>query len=206
VGNGESIKVWGDAWLPPPHKLFFLPPRTNLDPEMRVSSLIDGDSGWWNLSLIWSIFGPSDVARIGSIILSPLRQPDRLVCCGTPSGIFTVKSAYYQEKKRIAQTEGECSGTEEREDVWKILWSLQAPRALKKFCWKMCNNLLPTKENLFSKRITQDPLCLICLSATETIVHSLRHCPLAEAVWQECGRRIQKLSCGAPRENIKIKK
>jgi len=37
------------------------------------------------------------------------------------------------------------------------LWSLQVPRALKMFLWKVCHNALPTKENLYRRKITKDP-------------------------------------------------
>jgi hypothetical protein len=79
VGNGESIRVWKDDWLPPPQTRLFIPTPLGLDKNMRVSSLIDQASSWWDMQRLRGIFGPSDVERIGKVILSSLRQPDRLV-------------------------------------------------------------------------------------------------------------------------------
>jgi len=58
----------------------------------------------------------------------------------------------------------------------------------------MCNNLLPTKDNLFRKKIIPDPTCPLCLRTPETIFHCIWGCPTAVAVWQECKRPLQKLS------------
>jgi hypothetical protein len=45
------------------------------------------------------------------------------------------------------------------------------------FIWRMCTNILPTKENIFSRKIFSNPLCLICGLSTETISHILWSCP-----------------------------
>jgi hypothetical protein len=51
VGNGENIKIWGDAWLPLPQVRLFPPPLVLL-PDSKVSMLIDPATGWWNLDLV----------------------------------------------------------------------------------------------------------------------------------------------------------
>jgi hypothetical protein len=99
------------------------------------------------------------------------------------------------EMKRIAQERGESSGAEGYEVMWKTLWKIQVPPVLRNFSWKMCNNLLPTKDNLFRKKSIPDPTCPLCLREPETIFHCIWGCPAAVAVWQECRRPLQKLSC-----------
>lgn len=97
---------------------------------------------------------------------------------------------------RLAQDRGEGSGAKNHAEVWKTIWGLQAPPVLKNFCWKVCNNLLPTKVNLHKKKIVDDPSCLFCNVEPETVFHCLWGCPAAVAVWQEGGRkRLQKMSC-----------
>jgi hypothetical protein len=80
------------------------------------------------------------------------------------------------------------------EGVWKELWKLEVPPAVKNFWWRVCQNVLPTKDNLFSKKITPDPLCPICLKEPKTLYHILWQCPSSMAVWQEGSRRLQKLA------------
>jgi hypothetical protein len=72
VGNGESIKFWGDAWLLSPYPQLLLPPHPAMDPNEKVVALIDHDTGWWNFELIQRLFDPSDVNRICSIGINPL--------------------------------------------------------------------------------------------------------------------------------------
>lgn len=62
------------------------------------------------------------------------------------------------------------------------------------FLWRVCNNSLPTKENLFHLKITFDPLCLLCGQCLESKVHILWDCESAIVVWMECSKKIQKLS------------
>jgi hypothetical protein len=45
VRNGESIKIWSDAWLPSPYPRLLLPPHPDLDPNTKVAALIDHDKG-----------------------------------------------------------------------------------------------------------------------------------------------------------------
>lgn len=72
VVNGEDIRIWGDKWLltPPTHKV--QSPCRGLDPDARVSSLIDSSSGWWNYALIRDIFNEEEAEHICNLILSPL--------------------------------------------------------------------------------------------------------------------------------------
>jgi hypothetical protein len=107
VGNGESIKVWGDKWLPVPTSYKVHSPIRNLDLESRVCDRIDHDSGWWNVAVIRDTFIAPEAEAICSLALSPLGQPDKPVWVGTSNGRFSVKSAYHMEMARKAQERGE---------------------------------------------------------------------------------------------------
>ncbi|XP_042942878.1 uncharacterized protein LOC122277061 [Carya illinoinensis] len=58
--------------------------------------------------------------------------------------------------------------------------------------WKVGNDLLATKWNIFKRKILDDPLCPICQIDTETVMHLLWQCPAANAVWTEMTTPIQK--------------
>lgn len=60
--------------------------------------------------------------------------------------------------------------------------------------WKVYHNLLPTKVNLFRKKMVPDCFCPICGLHPETIEHILWECPSTMVVWMECSRKVQKLS------------
>jgi hypothetical protein len=78
--------------------------------------------------------------------------------------------------------------------IWRSIWSLKAPPMARQFCWKVCNNLLPTKANLAVKKVIPTLDCPICLREPETMVHCLWSCPSIVAVWQESSKRPQKLA------------
>jgi len=182
VGNGESIKVWKDKWLPSSSTPKILSPVSGLDVEARVSSLIIPEAGVWNLPLLRSIFSPSEVELIRSIPLSPLGNPDRLIWQGTSHGCFSVKSAYKEEISSRTAAEGESSRRFTERMMWKNIWSLPGPPVLKHFIWRLYHNILPTKANLFHKKIVTDPLCPFCSTEVETSCPSIWSCPSAVAV------------------------
>jgi hypothetical protein len=109
VGNGTSIRIWGDAWLPDPYPRFFSPPNPALPLDARVIVLLLNDSGGWNYELIHRIFDPEDVARICSVMVSPLGQLDWLVWRGVADGAFSVKTTYHLAMTIRAKEMGECS-------------------------------------------------------------------------------------------------
>ena len=58
VGDGKSIGVWMDRWLPRPSNFRVLTPSTLLPVNTTVDSLMDQESGEWNLNLINQVFTP----------------------------------------------------------------------------------------------------------------------------------------------------
>ena len=55
VGDGKSIGIWTDRWLPRPSTFRVLTPLAQLPTNTRVEYLIDQESGDWNLDLIHQI-------------------------------------------------------------------------------------------------------------------------------------------------------
>ena len=76
--------------------------------------------------------------------------------------------------------------------IWKRIWSINVPPRVGTFVWRACFYILPTKANLFHKKVLVDPLCSVCGQVDETTVHILWECPLARNVWVLVWGRIQK--------------
>lgn len=194
VGNGRRIKIWGDKWLFSPTTYAIQSPINTLTADARVCELIDQDSQWWNIALIKDIFLEEDVAKICSLAISPRTQQDRMVWAGNKNGVFSVRSAYHLAKDLNSRHDSGCSGCDSMTPLWKRIWKISGPRVIPLFLWQACNNILPTNENLFKRRITTDPLCPICQMEVETVGHVLWSCPAARDVWMEGNIRFQK-SC-----------
>lgn len=60
------------------------------------------------------------------------------------------------------------------------------------FLWRVCNDILPTKEKLFRRKIVPDLGCPKCGKEAESNGHLLWWCDASKAVWAECSQRIQK--------------
>lgn len=105
-----------------------------------------------------------------------------------------MKSAYHIEMTRRNQMHGESSKAKGIHDFWKSLWNMNIPPTLKTFAWKMCNNLLPIKENLFHRHILSNSHCSFCFEHLETTFHILWTNPSSVVVWQESSRQTHKLS------------
>ncbi|XP_040987653.1 uncharacterized protein LOC121235369 [Juglans microcarpa x Juglans regia] len=55
---------------------------------------------------------------------------------------------------------------------------------VKLFLWKATNELLPTKKNLFQRKVVEDPFYPVCLKEEESVIHVLWECPAANDVWK----------------------
>jgi hypothetical protein len=78
-------------------------------------------------------------------------------------------------KKGIqTSNKGESSCSRQNEELRRTICQLRVPNAMKMFLWRACNNLLPTKENLFQRMIVSaDMLCPICSWETKSVLHIL---------------------------------
>jgi hypothetical protein len=120
---------------------------------------------------------------------------DRLIWKGTENGVFTVRSAYHLGKELQDQEGGQCSQGQKGQEVWKSIWSLEVPNSVKLFMWKACNDLLPTKTNLFKRKVVEDTKCPCCTLEEETTYHVLWSCPAARDVWGSHLSAFQKCYC-----------
>ncbi|KAL0015483.1 hypothetical protein SO802_002552 [Lithocarpus litseifolius] len=94
VGNGSSISVLGDKWIPnhPTNKV--LHPIHELVDEMVVSELINPKLHVWRSDMIMSLFHREDVKAICKIPLSRRAVSDSIIWMYNKNGKFFFKSAY----------------------------------------------------------------------------------------------------------------
>ncbi|KAF5475754.1 hypothetical protein F2P56_007529 [Juglans regia] len=160
--------------------------------EEKVSKLIDPVAKTWKEGVIRNLFSYEEATVILQIPLSRLGNCDKQIWGFTKHGIFTVRSAYHLGMERKRRTRGEVSKVEKSVAVWKQMWRLEVPAVVKIFLWKALNNILPTNSNLFKKKIGDCPLCTICGSSEESVLHILWSCPSAADVWAESNSPVKK--------------
>ncbi|XP_035551053.1 uncharacterized protein LOC118349651 [Juglans regia] len=125
IGNGASIKISKDKWLPRPVTYQVQTPPNTLDPESRVEVLMDTENRSWKKDLVAAVF-----------------KEEEAKC--SKKGTFSVKSAYFLATSLKGRYSGEGSKEGGNSDWWKALWRLEVPG---KLLWSDLINLL-TKENL----------------------------------------------------------
>jgi hypothetical protein len=92
IGNGQSIRIWRDQWIPRP--VSYKPVSAKRRCRLRfVSELID-QHGEWKEDLLNQYFIPMDVVEILKFKPSPRLLPDHLAWAPQKHGLFTVRSAY----------------------------------------------------------------------------------------------------------------
>lgn len=94
VGNGESIGVWSDAWLPSDDHPRILSPTVDGFEEARVADLIDLNSRQWDIDLLHGLFNPHEVSLVKNIPICSGDIEDKLIWPFTPSGQYSVQLGY----------------------------------------------------------------------------------------------------------------
>jgi hypothetical protein len=88
VGNGESINIWLDPWIPSSANGLILSQRGNTV-YTKVSELIDPYNGGWDLDLLHTIFQPIDVQKILQIPINHQAFDDFMAWRFTKHGRYT---------------------------------------------------------------------------------------------------------------------
>ncbi|XP_024172251.1 uncharacterized protein LOC112178325 [Rosa chinensis] len=172
VGNGTSIRIWDDPWIPRPN--LFRPIRYGPSPLVLVSDLMV--DGHWNKELISENFHADEALLICSIPLSRSIVPDRLIWHFDMNGLFTTKSAYKIAFASLHLVLISGSSSNSNPSHWKFIWAAPIPGKVKVHVWKVCASILPTASQLRSRRVPVEDGCLFCNSEEETLSHVSREC------------------------------
>ncbi|XP_042962386.1 uncharacterized protein LOC122296649 [Carya illinoinensis] len=168
--------------------------RQGFDEEAKVDVLINESTKQWDREKILNMLGLVNAAVIQRIQVSSIGAEDKLMWLGTKDGGFTVKSAYHIQKDLSAVHRGQPSHGALNFKNWTCFWKFKIPNATKAFVWRACLESLPTKLNLFKKKIVDSPLCPICCRSEETVAHILWNCSSAMDVWSNGPMIFQKSS------------
>lgn len=66
VGNGESIRIASDPWIPKPHS--FKPRLWNEAPNLKVCELITDDRKRWKMDKVATLVAPEDLEEIFQLV------------------------------------------------------------------------------------------------------------------------------------------
>lgn len=174
VGNGQSINIWEDPWIPRDLSRLPITPRGRTL-ITKADKLIDPFSEQWDVALIQQVFGNEDAKIIRSIPIHTDIE-DSVGWHFDVKGSFSVKSAYKVQRayeinnhrRSVLAGTGSSNGGL---DFWKRLWRLDCPPKVKHFLWRMSHNTLALKRNLKHRGVKTDTLCSICSRLDENGGH-----------------------------------
>ncbi|CAL8167914.1 unnamed protein product [Prunus armeniaca] len=182
VGNGEGIYVYQDRWVPLPMN-FKIISTPQFDVSMKVCELFNA-AGQWDEELLKANFWEQEVKAILQIPLASNHREDKLIWHYDQSGKYSVMSGYMvacMKKQRENGMEG--SSTQDGTFLWKKLWSLQVPNKIKFFLWRCIWGFLPSRKNLYHKKILNSPICPRCGKKVESVIHAIWACSEVKAIW-----------------------
>ncbi|KAL0419133.1 UNVERIFIED_CONTAM: hypothetical protein Sradi_1326800 [Sesamum radiatum] len=119
IGNGNSVQVWGDKWIPRPYTFLPITPASGLTPKLRVAELIDKDSRSWNLDMVNSLFWKDDAATITSIPLGRFPVPDSLGLDHDKFNMFVVVCWMMWKRRNALVMENKSSTPLEALELWR---------------------------------------------------------------------------------------
>nr|POE84677.1 putative ribonuclease h protein [Quercus suber]POF15784.1 putative ribonuclease h protein [Quercus suber] len=162
IGDGQSIRIRDDRWLPKIPATRIVSPSAMIPPEAKVSELINEDNHAWRSALIMSEFLPHEATMILGIPLSYQNVPDKQVWFPTPNGDYSTRSAYHLLSNVDRSKRPSCSNPGKSHRLWNGIWGLQIPH-----------------------KVVTTALCPRCKFGTEDTIHALWTCPSLLVMWSD---------------------
>ncbi|XP_057793349.1 uncharacterized protein LOC131009970 [Salvia miltiorrhiza] len=187
VGNGLSIRVGLDRWIPSSGG--FKPGRA-LDDDTantKAADFILFDRGTWDMDKLGQVFSNFEVEKIASIPIRLSPTPDSRFWPHTKSGTYTVKSGY---ATALSKAREEATSSGPLHPIWKWLWKLNITPKVRLFMWKCLEDALPLRCALRRRGLDLDPTCARCGESDETIEHVFRDCAWTTFFWRSSSLRL----------------
>lgn len=195
VGNGKSIQIQRDQWIPRNEGLksakFIRRSRLRW-----VNQLINSESKEWDKELIENIFFPFDAEEILKIKIPTAKVDDCIAWHYEKTGLFTVRSAYKLaaslNRNSAVDASSSISGAGNR-SIWDVIWKMNIPERIKIFRWRIATGTLATKKNKCKRTIVHDNVCDICGNGEEDEHYAVLACTKSKALRFEMRKKWELL-------------
>lgn len=183
IGNGKSLNVWTDPWCDFGGRWnpWMKNPIINL--EMKVSDLLNHETGEWRRDVLEENFFPGDVEMI--LKKKPVISVDDFWCWKhTRSGEYTVRSGNWLASQSVLKEELQEANMQPSLNCLKdAAWYAITSPKIKMFLWRTLSNIIPVASNLKTRGMKVDQVCQHCGLHDETPNHILFTCDVARQVW-----------------------
>ena len=182
IGNGNSIHACYQPWLKNGNNSFVSPTYCNVNYDLKVGDLMDHNTTTSKKDLVKENFDILDAEKIQSIPLLIISESGMSIRKFSPTGDYTVRSAYHNTMENILDTDHlRCEG-----DLM-LIWKLQVPPKIKHFLWRLLRGCLATQSNLIRKNVKCPLTCVCCDVNIENEWHLFFVCDHAQNCWQAAG-------------------
>lgn len=192
VGDGNSIRVWRDAWIRTDSLIFPVGPAREEERDLYVSDLLLRETCEWNKALIERIL-PAYAEAILCMRPSLFGASDKWIWIPNNSGVYSTKSGYFEAVKRQEQEEKikriQLGNQQQQQDRlqafnWnKSIWSLKTAPKIQVFLWKIVQDALPLGMALQRRGILSHPVTCARCGEQESAEHLFLKCPFTRQVW-----------------------
>lgn len=145
IGNGRSIRVWRDPWVP---RNFTRRPITGKrNCRIKWVSELLTENGAWDAIKVNQNFLPIDAEVILQMLISSRDEEDFIAWHSDKFGRFSVRSAYKLAQSLEQMEERASSSAASTTIPCNLIWKCNIPQKVKIFAWKAATNCLATMEN-----------------------------------------------------------
>ncbi|XP_041020420.1 uncharacterized protein LOC121262052 [Juglans microcarpa x Juglans regia] len=128
IGNGATARIWQDNYVPGYQSLMLEETGSaERDFSAREASLIDIETGWWDVSRVRALFNPKIASDVMKILLSPRQHEDVWMWRHEKNGAFSVQNGYRFFKNLTNGDTAESSNAHEEQKMWKPIWKMRVP-------------------------------------------------------------------------------
>lgn len=181
IKDGAKVNIGCDMWV---HSGVRVWTNQSEVQNAKVKELVLEDGGRWDVQKIYKLFN-EDLAR--SIVATPIHSSlssDAPFWPYTIDGKYTVSSDYKIAHLDFGESRSNDSTSLNNSSLlWKSIWDAKVQPKIKFFCWRLLSNALPTKANIFRRRMSNDGLSPICQQGFESAEHLFTQCDWVKAAW-----------------------
>lgn len=199
VGDGSTIKITKDKWIPGV-QAGMVNTRFPIPDDVTVDWLMNPERNAWDEEIVKAVFNDDIAREVLQVPISRHGGEDFVSWPHDKRGLFTVRSAYNLVRSNlfvVAQSSngrGQHSGANVDSQFWKALWTINAPGKMLIHLWRSVHDCLPTGFQLRRRHVPATEGCIFC-GHDDRIEHVFLVCPFAATVWDAIKEKFQINLC-----------